>query len=152
MRSLELRVPPLVLVLIVAVGMAFTAFAAPGEVVLPARQAIAAAIVVAGVLLAVTGVLAFRRQQTTVNPMTPGKSSSLVATGIYRFSRNPMYLGMLLVLGGWGVHLANAVALLWLPAFVVYMNRFQIQPEERALTQRFGEQYLAYCRAVRRWC
>jgi protein-S-isoprenylcysteine O-methyltransferase Ste14 len=152
MRSLELRVPPLVLVLIVAVGMAFTAFAAPGEVVLPARQVIAAAIVVAGVLLAVTGVLAFRRQQTTVNPMTPGKSSSLVATGIYRFSRNPMYLGMLLVLGGWGVHLANAVALLWLPAFVVYMNRFQIQPEERALTQRFGEQYLAYCRAVRRWC
>jgi protein-S-isoprenylcysteine O-methyltransferase Ste14 len=151
MRSLELRVPPLVLVLIVAMGMALTAFAVPGEVVLPARQAIAAAIVVAGVLVAVTGVLAFRRQQTTVNPMTPGKSSSLVATGIYRFSRNPMYLGMLLVLGGWGVFLANTVAVLWLPGFVVYMNWFQIRPEERALTERFGDEYLAYCRSVRRW-
>lgn len=151
MRSLELRIPPLVLVLVVAVGMAVTAFAAPGDVLLPARQAIAVALVVAGVLVAVTGVLAFRRQQTTVNPMTPGKASSLVVTGIYRFSRNPMYLGMLLVLGGWGVFLANVVAVLWLPAFVAYMNRFQIQVEETALTERFGEAYVAYCRSVRRW-
>lgn len=151
MRALELRIPPLVLVLVVAVGMAFTAVAMPGEVALPARQAIAAAIVLAGVVVAVTGVLAFRRQQTTVNPMTPSKTSSLVATGIYRFSRNPMYLGMLLVLCGWGVFLANAVAVLWLPGFVVYMNSFQIRPEERALTERFGDEYLAYCRSVRRW-
>jgi protein-S-isoprenylcysteine O-methyltransferase Ste14 len=152
MRALELRIPPLLLVLVVAMGMALSAFVVPAALVVPARQAVAAALAVAGVLLALAGVLAFRRHRTTVNPMTPGKSSALVATGIYRLSRNPMYLGFLLLLGGWGAYLANAVALLWLPAFVVYMNRFQIQPEERALTQRFGEQYLAYCRAVRRWC
>jgi protein-S-isoprenylcysteine O-methyltransferase Ste14 len=152
MRALELRIPPLLLVLIVAMGMALSAFVVPAALVVPAPQAVATALAVAGVLLALAGVLAFRRHRTTVNPMTPGKSSALVATGIYRLSRNPMYLGFLLLLGGWGVHLANAVALLWLPAFVVYMNRFQIQPEEQALTQRFGDQYLAYCRSVRRWC
>jgi protein-S-isoprenylcysteine O-methyltransferase Ste14 len=152
MRALELRIPPLLLVLIVAMGMAVSAFVVPAALVVPARQAVATGLAVAGALFALAGVLAFRRHRTTVNPMTPGKSSALVATGIYRFSRNPMYLGFLLLLGGWGAYLANAVALLWLPAFVVYMNRFQIQPEERALTQSFGEQYLAYCRSVRRWC
>jgi protein-S-isoprenylcysteine O-methyltransferase Ste14 len=151
MPALELRIPPLLLVLIVAMGMALSAFVVPAALVVPARQALATALAAAGALLALAGVLAFRRHRTTVNPMAPGKSSTLVATGIYRLSRNPMYLGFLLVLGGWGVYLANAVALLWLPAFVVYMNWFQIRPEERALTERFGDEYLAYCRSVRRW-
>lgn len=151
MRALELRVPPLALVLVVAVGMAVVARVVPVAMVLPAREAIAGAMALAGVLVALAGVSAFRRHRTTLNPMNPGKSSSLVATGIYRFTRNPMYLGMLLVLGGWGVFLANAVAVLWLPAFVSYMNWFQIRPEERALTERFGDEYLVYCRSVRRW-
>lgn len=151
MRALELRVPPLALVLVVAVGMAVVARVVPVAMVLPAREAIAGAMALAGVLVALAGVSAFRRHRTTLNPMNPGKSSSLVANGIYRFTRNPMYLGMLLVLGGWGVFLANAVAVLWLPAFVSYMNWFQIRPEERALTERFGDEYLVYCRSVRRW-
>lgn len=151
MRALELRVPPLALVLVVAVGMAVVARVVPVALVLPAREAIAGAMAVAGVLVALAGVIAFRRHRTTLNPMNPGKSSSLVANGIYRFTRNPMYLGMLLVLGGWGVFLANAVAVLWLPAFVSYMNWFQIRPEERALTERFGDEYLVYRRSVRRW-
>lgn len=151
MRALELRVPPLALVLVVAVGMAVVARVVPVALVLPAREAIAGAMALAGVLVALAGVSAFRRHRTTLNPMNPGKSSSLVANGIYRFTRNPMYLGMLLVLGGWGVFLANAVAVLWLPAFVSYMNWFQIRPEERALTERFGDEYLVYCRSVRRW-
>ena len=95
--------------------------------------------------------MAFRRHKTTVNPFTPAKSSSLVATGIYRYSRNPMYLGLFLALLGWGAYLGNWASALLLPAFVAYMNRFQIHPEERVLTESFGPQFLAYARSVRRW-
>ncbi len=151
MRSLETRIPPLVVVTICAVAMAVLAYAVPASVLVPARMVLALTLMVAGVLVVLAGVLAFRRQKTTVNPFTPEQSSSLVATGIYRFSRNPMYLGFLLVLLGWCVYLANWASALLLPVFVAYMNRFQIEPEERALTQRFGQQFLVYSQSVRRW-
>lgn len=151
MRFLELRIPPVALVAIFAAAMAVLAYAVPASVPIPARLAVASASAVAGALVALAGVLAFRRQKTTVNPFTPDQSSSLVATGIYRFSRNPMYLGFLLALFGWSLYLANWISALLLPAFVAYMNRFQIRPEERALEQRFGQQFLAYSRSVRRW-
>lgn len=151
MRTFELRIPPVALVIIFAAVMAALAYVVPATVPVPAKLPVAVTLVVAGVLVALAGVLAFRRQTTTVNPFTPEQSSSLVATGIYRFSRNPMYLGLLLALVGWSVYLANWATALLLPAFVAYLNRFQIQPEERALTQRFGPQFVAYSRSVRRW-
>jgi protein-S-isoprenylcysteine O-methyltransferase Ste14 len=151
MRSLELRIPPVALVIIFAAVMAVLAYAVPASVPVPAKLAIAVSLLIAGALVALAGVVAFRRHKTTVNPFTPEQSSSLVATGIYRFSRNPMYLGFLLALVGWGAYLASWVSALLLPAFVAYMNRFQIQPEERALTERFGQQFLAYSQSVRRW-
>lgn len=151
MQNLELRIPPVALVTIFGAAMAMLAHVVPASVPIPAKFAIASALVAAGALVALAGVLAFRRHKTTVNPFTPEQSSSLVATGIYRFSRNPMYLGFLLALAGWGVHLANWVSVLLLPAFVAYMNRFQIEPEERALAKRFGQQFTAYSLSVRRW-
>lgn len=150
-RALELRVPPAALVLIFAAAMGALAYAFPTPILLPARLAVAGALAGLGALVALAGVVAFRRHGTTVNPFTPEQSSSLVATGIYRFSRNPMYLGFVLGLAGWAVYLASGVSVLLLPAFVAYMNRFQIQPEERALGERFGPRFLAYCRSVRRW-
>ena len=83
--------------------------------------------------------------------MHPDRSAALVAGGIYRSSRNPMYLGFLLLLAAWACWLANPLALAGLPAFVLYLNRFQIAPEERALRARFGDAYDGYARAVRRW-
>jgi protein-S-isoprenylcysteine O-methyltransferase Ste14 len=131
--------------------MAAVAYAVPAGVPLPGKLPVAIVLAVAGGLVALAGVVAFRRHRTTVNPFTPEQSSSLVDGGIYRFSRNPMYLGFLLALVGWWTYLANWVAALLLPVFVAYMNRFQIQPEERALTERFGGEFLAYCKKVRRW-
>jgi protein-S-isoprenylcysteine O-methyltransferase Ste14 len=96
-------------------------------------------------------VLAFRRAQTTVNPLTPQATSSLVTTGIYRYSRNPMYVGLLFVLAGWGCYLANGLALLVLPLFVASMTRWQIIPEERFMAAKFGAEFEAYKRSVRRW-
>ena len=151
MHALELRVPPVALVFIFATAMAFLAYSVPAPVPIPSKLAIATALVVSGALVALAGVVAFRRHRTTVNPFKPEQSSSLVSSDIYRFSRNPMYLGFLLALVGWSVYLANWASALVLPAFVAYMNRFQIQPEERALTQRFGQQFVAYSHSVRRW-
>lgn len=151
MRPLELRIPPLALVVIVAGAMAALAYSVPVTVLVPARQIVSVCFVLAGALIAFAGVIAFRRHKTTVNPLKPEQSSSLVDTGVYRFSRNPMYLGFLFALVGWCIYLANGAAALLLPAFLAYMNRFQIQPEERALSVRFGSQYIVYSKSVRRW-
>ena len=93
----------------------------------------------------------FKKAHTTVNPLNPEACSTLVDTGIYRYSRNPMYLALLLALAGWGIFLGNFYALVLTIAFVLYMNRFQIRPEEKALEALFGTGFLEYRRSVRRW-
>jgi protein-S-isoprenylcysteine O-methyltransferase Ste14 len=97
------------------------------------------------------GVVSFRRAGTTVNPLTPEASSTLVRAGVYTLTRNPMYLGFLMLLLGWAIYMSNAFALLFVPVFVVYMNRFQIEPEEKALGSRFGQAFVTYTTCVRRW-
>src|ERR1044071_2701900 len=99
----------------------------------------------------VAGVLEFRRAKTTVDPVHPEEASVIVDTGIYGVTRNPMYLGILLLLAAGGAFLANAVPPAGPVLFVLYMNRFQIGPEERALTQVFGDPYRAYLARVSRW-
>jgi protein-S-isoprenylcysteine O-methyltransferase Ste14 len=105
----------------------------------------------AGAAIAIAGVIQFARARTTVNPLQPDAASSLVSGGVYRWTRNPMYLGMALVLLAWAVYLSSVAALAVLPLFIVYINRFQIEPEERALQARFGAQFERYRKAVRRW-
>ncbi len=152
MSTLELRIPPVVLVLVAAVSMWSVAEAIPRLAFsLPWRVEVAAALVVSGLLTAAAGVAAFHRARTTVNPTTPEASSTVVASGIYGWSRNPMYLGFLLVLLGWGAYLGNVIALLLVAAFVAYMTRYQIKPEERALQAKFGIAYTEYMQRVRRW-
>jgi protein-S-isoprenylcysteine O-methyltransferase Ste14 len=102
-------------------------------------------------LVAAAGILEFRRARTTVNPMTPGAASALVVRGVFRISRNPMYLGFSVILLGWAVFLQSASALVVLVAFIVYIDRFQIQPEEHALEKTFGVTFRDYARRVRRW-
>ena len=95
--------------------------------------------------------LGFRRAKTTVNPLKPDAASALVVRGVYRWTRNPMYLAMLLLLIAWVCIVSNWAALAMLPLFVAYLNRFQIGPEERALQARFGAEFESYRRQVRRW-
>jgi protein-S-isoprenylcysteine O-methyltransferase Ste14 len=152
MSALELRIPPVALVLLAGAAMWLLSTAAPSYAFqLPYRQAFALVLLAVGAIVAVLGVVSFRRAGTTVNPTRPQATSSLVTTGIYRISRNPMYLGFLLALIGWAVFLANIVAFVLIPAFVIYMDRFQIMPEERALQARFGSEFTAYKAKVRRW-
>ncbi len=118
---------------------------------LPFATLAAVVVASAGVAIALAGVLQFRRARTTVNPLQPSAASALVIRGVYKRTRNPMYLGMALVLLGWAVYLSSLAAAAVLPIFVAYMNRFQIGPEERALQARFGEDFARYRKAVRRW-
>ena len=152
MHVLNLKVPPLALVLLVGAAMWIVTWTVPAfGFTFPARHLFAMAAVTAGTAIAGMGFVSFRRAKTTVNPMKPDSSSSLVVSGIYRLTRNPMYLGFLLILIGWAIFLSNALAFLLLPAFVRYMSRFQIEPEEQALTSLFGQAFLSYRSRVRRW-
>jgi protein-S-isoprenylcysteine O-methyltransferase Ste14 len=117
----------------------------------PVRTVVAFMTFGLAVTIVVTAVIGFRRARTTVDPFHPETASNIVTTGIYRVTRNPMYLGFLLALIAWAVFLGNGIAAVIPPTFVVYMNRFQIEPEERALRARFGAAYEAYLRSVRRW-
>ena len=86
-----------------------------------------------------------------MNPTKPGATSSLVTGGVFRLTRNPMYLSLVLYLLAWAVYLSNWLALLLVPLFVLYLDRFQIKPEERALSALFGPEYASYQARVRRW-
>lgn len=152
MRFLELKVPPVLVVAIAAALMWLTAWAPPAaSLALPGRVPAAILAALAGGVFAVAGIVEFRRARTTANPLKPANASSLVRGGIYKLTRNPMYFGMALLLLGWGIHLSNPVCLAVLFAFVAYMNRFQILPEERALEALFGEEFTAYRVSVPRW-
>ncbi len=152
MNALELRLPPLALLVISGALIGLIALGTPPMTWgYTTRVGIGASAAIAGLLIAWSGVITFRRARTTVNPLHPEAATALVAGGIYRYTRNPMYLGMLLVLLGWSVYLARPWALAVLTAFVVYMTRFQIRPEERALERIFGGEFEAYRRTVRRW-
>ena len=104
-----------------------------------------------GIVIDVAAFLRFRKSGTTVNPLDPNKASHLVTDGVFRVSRNPMYLGLVLLLIGWGVWLGSASPWLVPPLFVIVLTIVQIVPEEQALSRRFGEQYLSYRRKVARW-
>jgi protein-S-isoprenylcysteine O-methyltransferase Ste14 len=152
MKALELRIPPLALAFAVALAMWLVARMWPAFGFSFASQDLAAlALAAAGIAFALAGIVAFRRASTTPHPMHPGNASALVTTGPYRYSRNPMYVGMLTALAAWALYLGNTLGFLPLPALVAYLNRFQIGPEERALEGKFGEAFGAYKRAVRRW-
>jgi protein-S-isoprenylcysteine O-methyltransferase Ste14 len=150
---LELKVPPLALtvgaaIVMVVVPAAFgrTTSVRP-EVAIP----IGIAAALAGLLLAFWGVIDFRRAQTTVDPRHPEQSARLVTTGVYRWTRNPMYLGFVAALAGLAIALQSVAGLAIASLAAVYLQRFQIHPEERILQRRFGDAFNVYLGQVRRW-
>lgn len=152
MKSLELKIPPPIVALLTAAAMWGLAKISPSLAVPhDLRIWMAVGIALPGIAFDIAGAVRFFRAKTTVNPLKPQKSSSLVTSGIYRLTRNPMYLGMLMALLGWCVYLSAPLAFLGPVFFMFYIGRFQIAPEERVLTSLFGDEYAAYCKRVRRW-
>jgi protein-S-isoprenylcysteine O-methyltransferase Ste14 len=153
MNALENRIPPPFVALAAALLMWLASLLSPDVRGAPFAWRATLAIVVAavGVAFSVAGMRAFHRAKTTMNPFAPDTASALVTGGVYRLTRNPMYLGLLLDLLAWAVFLWDPLALAVLPFFVLYIHRFQIVSEERALSSLFGTEYAAYQHLVRRW-
>lgn len=152
MASLDHKIPPPIVALLVLAAMWLLSMALPHlEVPSQVRVAIAVCIAIAGLGVSSAGALAFRRAKTTVNPLHPEKATALVTSGVYRITRNPMYVGLLLGLLAWAVLLSSPLSLAGPVAFIAYINRFQIEAEERALLAKFGPEYESYRSRVRRW-
>ena len=146
-HPLENRVPPPV----VMAAAAAVQRGLPRREPHPLRRAVAAAIVLGSGALATQAERHFRRSGTTVNPLAPEQASSLVTTGSFALTRNPMYVALSGVLLAHGVARGHPSQLVPLAAWAAFIDRFQIVPEERALTSVFGDEYDAYRRRVRRW-
>lgn len=152
MQRLELKIPPVAVFLLIGAAMWQAAKRLPqADFAVPGAPLIAGALALAGAWLGLKAILDFRRKRTTVHPHYPEKASAIVDDGIYRYTRNPMYLGLAVFLLAWSVRLGNLASLAGLPLFIAYMTRFQVKPEERALLTKFGDPYRAYMAAVRRW-
>ena len=149
---MELKIPPVVVFFVCLASMFGIYYLMPDfSYDFTFRKTLSRVFLAIGALLGIIGIVAFRQHQTTVDPTHPDKASHLVTTGVYRYTRNPMYLGMLLVLVGGAIRIGNPLCLLSLILFVGYMTQFQIKPEERALQKHFGESYSEYVKNVRRW-
>jgi protein-S-isoprenylcysteine O-methyltransferase Ste14 len=152
MHALEHKIPPPVVLAFTWAVMWAAAGAFP---VVPIgstlRLAVAGAFIVLGLCVAMVGFAELRRAKTTTDPLHPGAASSIVTRGVYRYTRNPMYLGSLIALVGWAVYLAVPWLLLGPVFYALFLTRFQVIPEERALRAKFGTEYAEYVARVRRW-
>ncbi len=149
---LEHKLPPPVVGVLVAAAMWGISAQGPQMPIPSGHKYLAVAVlVVAGIAFDLLGLMAFRTARTTVNPLKPERASALVTHGVYRVSRNPMYAGMALLLSAWAVHLSALLCFAGPVIFMVFITRFQIRPEERALERLFGGEYVAYAARVGRW-
>jgi protein-S-isoprenylcysteine O-methyltransferase Ste14 len=152
MDKLENRIPPPIVVLVFGAVMWTAAGNAPrlgaGGAI---RIGLAGLVFAAGLIMAGFGVRAFRRAATTIDPVHVDAASALVTAGIFRYSRNPMYVGFTAMLVAWAIFLGSPWGLLGPAMFVLFLTRFQIAPEERAMQAKFGTAYSEYQKRVRRW-
>jgi protein-S-isoprenylcysteine O-methyltransferase Ste14 len=149
---MPLRIPPPILMLLAAGLMwALDHWIPLGRWISTPWNRLGGAVAAVGIAIAVAAFLRFRQIETTVNPVDPSKATRLVTDGVFRVSRNPMYLGLLLLLIGWAVWLGSASPWLVPPLFVFIITVVQIIPEEQALSRNFGEEYVSYRRVVARW-
>ncbi len=152
MHGLENRIPPPLVAALFGLLMWLVApYVSGPDLAHSERLLLALPVLAVGIGFSLAGVVSFRQARTTVNPLKPETASALVCSGIYRYSRNPMYVGFAMALLAWAIYLASPVALLGVLGFVLYMNRFQIGPEERALANVFGREFDRYTEQVRRW-
>ena len=152
MNWLEHKIPPPIVALFIGAAMWGSARISPQFQVGEGIRVVAAIIfIVFGLAVTLLGAAAFRRAQTTLNPLKPETASALVVNGVYRYTRNPMYVGFALVLAGWAIYLSAPLTFFGPVLFVLFITHFQIIPEERVLSEKFGQQFDVYQQRVRRW-
>ena len=107
--------------------------------------------IISGLIIILSATILFKKYQTTITPLNPSNATKLITDGIYKFSRNPMYLGLLFVLLGISIILNPTGGFFLIPLFILYLNFFQIIPEENAMVDLFKDEFLEYKKSVRRW-
>ena len=107
--------------------------------------------IIIGIVIILLAIIQFKKYKTSITPLNPSNATKLIVYGIYKFSRNPMYLGLLLILSGISIIQNPIGGLLFVPAFILYINHFQIIPEESAMLDLFKDDFLKYKENVRRW-
>jgi protein-S-isoprenylcysteine O-methyltransferase Ste14 len=152
LASLELKIPPPIVALLTA-GLMWLVTNKLGLISFDINYkfAICGFLTGFGLLIDLDAIRQFHQAKTTVNPMKPNSASALVTTGVYQYTRNPMYVGNFLFLSAWLIWLSSPYNILCLALYVMHMNKFQIQPEEQALREIFGDEYTCFCNRVRRW-
>ncbi len=152
MRAFETRIPPPVLTALVALGMWLAFQYDPNDHTPWHLRTVASSVtLLSSAVLAAGAFFAFWRAGTTVNPFQPERASSLVTRGVFRVTRNPMYLALCLLLLAYAIELWSPAAFAGPAAFAIIITRLQIMPEERALETRFGAAFSEYKCKVRRW-
>lgn len=151
MKILELKIPPVLVFIICCFAIYVADSWALFQFSLPFPWLFFIFCFVASGYFGLSGILEFKKAKTTVHPVHIHKTATVVDSGVYRLTRNPMYLALLLLLLGYGYLQQNLLSLFVSVLFVLYMNRFQIQPEEIHMQQKFTTEYDRYKKKVRRW-
>ena len=144
------KIPPPIITLICGMGIYFSRPLFPKYNYI-SIDIIATSFLLLGIIILITAVLSFKRQSTTVSPLQPEKASYLVVSGIFKYSRNPMYLGMLLILISMTIKFNFVGGILIIFAFITFITKFQIIPEETALERLFGKEFTRYKKKTKRW-
>ena len=152
-KYLELNVPPIVIVFLSAAMMYSLAatFRHEDVLIMPLRIGLSLSAAVIAITILILAVSAFHKHRTTVNPLDPEKATSIVRSGIYSYSRNPMYLAMFIALLAWGLLLGQVSTSIGLAVYVFAITRLQILPEEKILTRKFGGNYVRYVESTGRF-
>jgi len=149
---LQLKIPPPIYAISIALIMWLLSRYFPVvQLIFSPWNKLGIALMLLAGLLDLSSLYLFFKKRTTPNPMKPEFTTGLVTNGLYKISRNPMYLGLLTILIGFAIYLGNLTSFLVLPAFYFVITEMQIKPEERMLEKKFSEEYLAYKNKVRRW-
>jgi len=145
-----IKIPPPILVLILT-SLVYFSSTKLESIYLPYRQTVSVLILIIGIVVIISPVFDFIKSKTTVNPIKFQNVNRLVTTGIYRYSRNPMYLGMILIIISTTVYYLNFLSVFSPLIFYIWINKFQISREEIFLEGKFGNEYLKYKSKTRRW-
>jgi len=147
---LKNKIPPPIVTLVFAALIYFSSEWSP-SIVFRGQNLISLFLMTVGLIVLLIAISAFIKLKTTINPLKPEAASSLVTTGIFRISRNPMYLGMLLLIISLWIKTGAVLGFILVAGFIAYLNYFQIFPEEQAMKGLFSDKYKTYCQQVRRW-
>ena len=148
-KYLNTKIPPPIVTLL-CIGIIYL-FENQIEYSEPDLKAVGIIFLILGLIIIFSAVLKFIKTKTTVDPTRPHKTSNLVINGIYKITRNPMYLGMLFLIMAYAIYNNNVMGCIIIPIFIFYINKFQIEPEEIEMRKKFGESFENYCKKVNRW-